>query len=181
MGSYRRRYRKRRNNGSESIFGLVLILAALAYAKGISLDSALTYAVATCLTVLPIVIAIASWKWWQARRNRFRTDPNIDINEMSGLDFERYVAALLEKQGYTNVRLTEYYDYGVDIIARKDGITWGVQVKRASGIVKAAAVRQVVTALKKYDCDRAMVVTNSTFSRPATELAKSNDCLLISL
>jgi restriction system protein len=101
------------------------------------------------------------------------------IDKMTGLEFERCIAGLLKKQGYISVKLTEKYDYGVDIIAVKDGITWGIQVKRYSGLVKADAVRQVVTALKKYDCDKAMVITNSTYSMVAKDLANCNNCVLI--
>jgi restriction system protein len=98
---------------------------------------------------------------------------------MTGHEFEKSVVKLLRKQGYSNVKLNEKYDYGVDITATKDGLHWGVQVKRNSNLVKAIAVRQVVTALNKYNCDRSMVVTNSVFSNVAKELAKSNNCLLI--
>ena len=102
-----------------------------------------------------------------------------DIDTMDGLAFEKYVANLLEQQGYSNISLTEQYDYGVDIIATRDGICWGIQVKRYSGLVKAEAVRQVVTGLRVYGCDRAMVITNSFFSRVAVQLADSNDCVLV--
>ncbi|MCA9329111.1 restriction endonuclease [Candidatus Saccharibacteria bacterium] len=102
-----------------------------------------------------------------------------DVDTMSGITFEHYVAQLLIDRGYTNVSLTEQYDYGVDIIAEKDGIRWGIQAKRYSGLVKAAAVRQVVTGLRLYDCDRAMVITNSTFSTVAWHLANGNNCILI--
>jgi HJR/Mrr/RecB family endonuclease len=102
------------------------------------------------------------------------------IDKMTGLEFEHCVAGLLKNQGYTNVRLTEEYDYGIDIIAIKDGIRWGIQVKRYSGLVKADAVRQVVTALKIYKCDRSMVITNNHFSKVATTLAGSNNCVLVS-
>lgn len=102
-----------------------------------------------------------------------------DIDAMNGIDFEYYIAQLLAERGYDNVSLTEKYDYGVDIVAEKDGIRWGIQVKRHSGLVKAAAVRQVVTGLRLYGCDRAMVITNSTFSNVAQRLAASNDCVLI--
>ena len=101
------------------------------------------------------------------------------IDKMTGLEFELFVASLLRKRGYTNVTLTEKYDYGVDVIAKKDGVRWGIQVKRYSGLVKADAVRQVVTALKKYNCERAMVITNSHYSKVAIELARTNDCVLI--
>jgi restriction system protein len=101
------------------------------------------------------------------------------IDIMTGLEFERYIAKLLKTKGYNHIKLTEEYDYGIDIIAIKDGATWGIQVKRYSGLVKAIAVRQVVTALKKYHCDRAMVISNSTYSKVAKELARSNECVLV--
>ncbi len=101
------------------------------------------------------------------------------IDQMSGLEFERYVARLLARSGYLNINLTEKYDFGVDIIAVKDGITWGIQVKRCTGLVRAKAVRQVVTGLKKYRCDQAMVITNGCFSQVARELARVNECQLI--
>ena len=102
-----------------------------------------------------------------------------DVDTMDGLGIEKYIANTLKKQGYSNVTLTEQYDYGVDIIANKDGVHWGIQVKRYSGLVKAEAVRQVVTGLRVYGCDRAMVITNSVFSRVAVQLADSNECVLI--
>lgn len=175
---YSRRYsRRRKNSSSDGIFGVAIIFALIAYSYKIEPNQALTYAVTAGLVVLSLIvikeIAVRSWK-----RRKFQLF-GPDVSAMTGLRFERYVAAWLKKQGYIGVRLTEHYDLGVDIIARKDGITWGVQVKRCNGMVKAAAVRQVVTALKHYKCDQAMVVTNGIYSRPAIQLAKSNDCVLV--
>lgn len=102
-----------------------------------------------------------------------------DIDSMDGIAFEHFIAGVLKNQGYSNVSLTEQYDYGVDIVAEKDGVRWGIQVKRYSGLVKAEAVRQVVTGLRLYGCERAMVITNSTFSNVARTLAAGNDCVLI--
>ncbi|MDP3443013.1 MAG: restriction endonuclease [Ignavibacteria bacterium] len=102
-----------------------------------------------------------------------------NIDRMDGLDFEKYILNILNKQGYSNVKLTERFDYGVDIIAHKDGIKWGIQAKKYSGLVKADAVRQVVTGLAIYNCDQAMVITNSVFSNFAVRLAQSNQCVLI--
>jgi len=99
------------------------------------------------------------------------------VDTMSGLEFEKYVAKYLKKNGY-KTELTEKYDLGIDIVAVKDGIRYGVQVKRHKGVVGANAVRQAVTALNLYDCDRAIVITNSYFSKTAIRLANSNDCIL---
>ncbi|HJQ09071.1 MAG TPA: restriction endonuclease [Candidatus Saccharimonadales bacterium] len=181
MGSYRRRHYRRRRNGSDGLIGLGIIFALIAYSYGAELNRALTIAVIVGLAVLVIIIVVKLVRWWRGRQYKFQVDPNLDLNSLTGIEFEQYVAARLKERGYTKIKLTEYYDLGVDIIAYKDGKTWGVQVKRCSGLVKAAAVRQVVTALKRYKCDRAMVITNGRYSRPAVELAKSNDCLLVQL
>ncbi len=101
------------------------------------------------------------------------------IDLMDGIEFEKYVAKTLTEQGFSNVRLTEKYDLGIDIIAIKDNIRYGIQVKRYSYPVKADAVRQAVTALNYYNCDKAMVITNSTFTKTAIKLAQSNGCSLI--
>ena len=90
------------------------------------------------------------------------------VDTMTGLEFEKYVAKYLRNQGY-KTNLTEKYDLGIDIVAVQDGIRQGVQVKRYKGVVGANAVRQSVTALNLYDCDRAMVVTNSYFSNTASQ------------
>lgn len=126
------------------------------------------------MVTIVVVIKFVRWAYALGRDMSLR-----DVDSMSGVEFEHYVAQLLALQGYTNVSLTEQYDYGVDIVADRDGIRWGIQVKRYSGLVKAEAVRQVVTGLRLYGCDRAMVIANSTFSNVARRLAEGNDCVLI--
>ncbi len=102
-----------------------------------------------------------------------------EIDTMPGKEFEVYVARWLKDQGYEDVTLTEYYDHGADIIAKKDGIKWGIQVKRYSNIVRLEPIRQAVLALKHYQCDQAMVITNSFYSSRAKELANQHNCVLI--
>lgn len=136
--------------------------------------------------VLYVSIFIAAYIMLRMILRLYRTIRNVIVNrrmiyvdDMDSIDFETYIADVLKNHGYTNIRLTEKYDYGVDIIATKNGIRWGIQVKRYSGLVKADAVRQVVTGLRVYDCDRAMVITNSIFSNFAVRLANTNECVLI--
>lgn len=102
-----------------------------------------------------------------------------DIDNMDGVKFEYYLADILRKRGYTNVRVTEKYDFGVDIVAKKDNVTWGIQAKRYSSMVKASAVRAAYTALSHYGCERAMVVSNNYFSNPAKTLAFDTNTVLI--
>ena len=127
-----------------------------------------------------IVFVLKKTTWLIQKIHRLSQNLRLqDVDSMDGISFEHYIAQLLAERGYSNVSLTEQYDYGVDIIAEKDGVRWGIQTKRYSGLVKAEAVRQVVTGLRLYGCDRAMVVTNSTYSNVAKRLAEGNDCVLI--
>lgn len=174
-----KRYR-RRNNESLGGVGVLIGLGALAVVwQWVRDDSwAFVYISVVAVALLAVVGAFAFWKYRETQRKLHALDIAA-VDTMDPLEFERYVAKLLKYQGFNNIRLTERYDYGIDIIAVKDGIAWGVQVKRYSNLVKAEAVRQVVTALIRYKCDRSMVVTNSTFSRPAQELAADNKCMLV--
>jgi len=54
-----------------------------------------------------------------------------------------------------------------------------VQCKFYSHPVGVSAVQQVVGGMAYYDCDRAMVITNNTFTRQAKELAERNDVELL--
>jgi HJR/Mrr/RecB family endonuclease len=168
-------------SGSDGQAGIILIIILLAGAVRAHKAAIERYATITGLIAIGLVSASIIYKLLKTIRLwRQNHNPTMTIiDSMTGLDFERCVARLLKAQGYTNIRLTEQYDLGVDIVADKDSVRWGIQVKRYSGLVKAEAIRQVVTALKFYGCDQAMVITNSVFSRPACELADSNDCVLV--
>lgn len=179
--------RRKRGNVQDAVFVISLVIIVLMYSQGWSSDVVVQWvmfglllAVIIYVFVRPILRIIKILRISIERRRMIRVArSNTPIDSMNWQEFEYYVADWLAKQGYTDVRLTEYYDLGVDIVAKKDGITWGVQVKHYKNLVGIEAVRQVVVALKKYKCDRAMVVTNSTFSRPAIELARSQDCILV--
>lgn len=174
--------RKRRQNSSPladaSTLAVILVFIAGWQVAQSATTEALVYLGIFIGVILMTVIVFAILKYHHMQR-KLRALEIANIDEMDGIKFEAYVAELLKNQEFTHIELTEKYDYGVDIIARKGGITWGIQVKRYKDPVKAAAVRQVVTALTHYKCSRAMVVTNSTFTRPAKVLALDNNCVLI--
>jgi restriction system protein len=178
-----RHYRYRRSKDTEAAGSFVLVIAAaviIAYQKlsTQALELLIAGALLLVVTVIGLVLLL-HFKRAEHERQKLRTLSMVGINVMDPLAFEKYVAELLKSQGYGQITLTEKYDYGVDIIAVKDDISWGIQVKRYSDLVKAEAVRQVVTALRQYNCQRSMVVTNNVFSRPAKVLAASNNCVLI--
>lgn len=161
-----------RTQGSNASFIIVVLIGAAAWTHRAQLTQIayIALGVVGCLLLLSLC-----WKLISHRRST--TLKGVDA--MDGLDFERYVVNLLRVNGFRNVSLTEKYDLGVDIIAEKDGIRWGVQAKRYSGLVKASAVRQAVTGLRLYGCDQAIVITNSTYTEVARRLANANDCVLV--
>lgn len=181
MSRYYGKSRHSSRSDRDAIFPLFIILACLAYThKSLTLKA--EHLIPTVLIIVIGVVSITIAMKLTFRILKYTKLHNTNmaaIDKMTGIEFERYVVKLLKAKGYSHIRLTEEYDYGIDIIAKKDGITWGIQVKRYSKLVKASAVRQVVTALKKYDCDRAMVISNSFYSEVAKELARSNKCVLI--
>ena len=160
---------------------MIILVAGTVWAHKAFMTKAMHYVLLAWLVGVAVFLVVVIYKVTRkVRRWSFKRNSSMaEIDNMTGLEFERYVAKLLESKGYGAIRLTEEFDYGVDIIAVKGGITWGIQVKRYSGLVKASSVRQVVTALRKYHCDRAMVITNSSYSQVAKELARNNDCILI--
>ena len=69
----------------------------------------------------------------------------------------------------------ERHDYGADLVLRKWGKKIVVQAKRYERNVGIAAVQEVVGSIAYYKADRAMVVTNSNFTKSARDLAKRNE------
>ena len=99
---------------------------------------------------------------------------------MDGHDYEYLVAKYLRGHGYTGVKVTKGSgDFGVDVTAHKAGHKYAVQCKYYSSPVSLSAIQEAVAGKALYNCDRAMVVTNSTFTKAARELANANNVLLL--
>jgi len=97
-----------------------------------------------------------------------------DVDLMSGDEFEKFVAKIFSKMGYVSEVTKHTGDFGVDVIAEKDGMKIAIQAKCYAGSVSNSAVQEIVAGMKYYNCQRGVVVTNSTFTKAATELARKN-------
>lgn len=102
-----------------------------------------------------------------------------DIDNMSGLEFEEYIARLLRYMGYKVENIKASGDFGVDIVAKKQDETYAIQVKRHSYPVSRRAISDAVAGKQHYKCDKAMVITNNYFTKDAIALANSCECILI--
>ncbi|MDE6603640.1 MAG: restriction endonuclease [Lachnospiraceae bacterium] len=111
------------------------------------------------------------------RRRRNRRISRMD--ELEGHDFEFFCADLLKAQGFIDVEVTRGSgDFGVDILAEKDGITYAVQCKRYSGPVGVEAVLRTYGGLAYYERMVGAVMTNQYFTAPAVEAARKLHILL---
>lgn len=102
-----------------------------------------------------------------------------EIDGMSGVDFERFVAARMHSAGWHIETTRVSGDYGVDLIATNRRDVVAVQCKRYSKTVGVRAVQEVVAGARHYDCTRAMMVSNQDFTRQAQALAATSRCELI--
>lgn len=101
------------------------------------------------------------------------------MDEMEGRDFELFCAKLLEEHGFSEVEVTkESGDYGIDILAQKDGISYAIQCKRYQSPVGVKAVQEAYAGRDYYDCMVGAVLTNQYFTAPAVEAAKKLKILL---
>ena len=98
---------------------------------------------------------------------------------MAGHDFEYLCADILKRNGFSRVKVTQGSgDQGIDIIAYKNGLKYGIQCKRYSKNVGNKAVQEVYAGKTFYSCDVAAVITNQYFTKSALELAERNGVLL---
>jgi restriction system protein len=101
-----------------------------------------------------------------------------DVDLMCGEDFEKFVAKIFTKLGYMT-RVTKHSgDFGVDVIAEKDGVKIAIQAKCYANPVSNSAIQEITAGMKYYSCQKGVVVTNRTFTKAAIELARSNSIQL---
>jgi restriction system protein len=101
------------------------------------------------------------------------------IDAMTGTEFEDYVAGRLQRAGWQVMFTPVVGDYGVDLIAQKDGKSVAIQCKRHGNSVGVAAVQQVVSGARHHGCTKSIVISNQEFTQAAKQLAFSHGCQLI--
>ena len=108
-----------------------------------------------------------------------KNDGEEEIDTMSGTEFEDFMAEILHRSGIEVLELTKGSgDFGADIIAIHEGERTAVQCKRYSRPIGVKAVQEAVSAKDYYKCPKAAVITNSTFTRQARELAEESGVIL---
>ena len=100
------------------------------------------------------------------------------VDKYSGAEFEAFIGSLFEADGYQIEFTQASNDKVIDVIAKRNGISIGIQCKRYSSAVGISSVQEAFSGKNFYSLDKALVVTNNTFTKAAKDLADSTDVVL---
>lgn len=122
------------------------------------------------ILVLVIVVICA---FVRTGKNKCYSIAQLDI--MQGHEFEYACADILRANGFKNVEVTRGSgDFGVDVLAEKNGIKYAIQCKCYSHKLDNKPIQEVIGGLACYGCTKGAVMTNQYFTEPAKELARIN-------
>ena len=128
------------------------------------------------LIIGAFIVLLAMFIVFVVKKIRNRPLP---MDEMEGHDFEYYCADILKAHGFIEVEVTKGSgDFGADILAEKDGVTYAVQCKCYDKPIGVKAVQEVYAGRDYYDRMVGVVMTNQYFTQPAVELAGKLNIML---
>jgi len=98
---------------------------------------------------------------------------------LTGEEWEGYLEQIFLRHGYRVERTKVTGDQGVDLIVTHGAIRLAIQAKGYAGSVGNKAVQEAVAGRIYYECTHTAVITNSTFTKAARELADKTNCVLV--
>lgn len=132
------------------------------------------------------------WRGDADQRDEFRAELIISFIEAErqegalvrktnrGLDFEKTCSTLLSKEHFIVRETPASGDFGADLIAEKDELSFVIQCKNLNKPVGVKAVQEAIGARRHYTADFACVCADSGFTDAAMELASSNKVITTS-
>lgn len=107
------------------------------------------------------------------------------IDDLNWREFEKVVAALLEKDGYTVELMQGTKDGGVDVIAVKDlgpngyfKALWQAKKQSTNNKVGISVVRELADTRREFGASKGIIVTSSFLTRGALERIERDRYLL---
>lgn len=130
----------------------------------------------TTIIIVAVLLLCGIGIWFLVRARRKKPS---ELDLMEGHDFEYFCAELLRRRGFQEVEVTKGSgDYGIDILAEKEGVTYAIQCKCYAAPVGVKAVQEAYAGRDYYDCMVGAVLTNQYFTTPAVEAARKLKILL---
>ncbi len=102
------------------------------------------------------------------------------FHTMTPKEFEKFVASVFMKKGYSVSIVGGSGDDGVDILLKRGSVKGIVQVKRYKNKITPKMIREFAGALTGTDASEAYFVTSSDFSDNAKKWAKKTHITLVS-
>lgn len=103
-----------------------------------------------------------------------------DISNISPYDYEEMCAQILRENGWDARTTKKSGDQGTDVYAEKNGISLVLQCKMVNSPVGTKAVQETIAGQKYMSADYAAVVSPSTYTPGAKDLAKVAKVMLLS-
>lgn len=167
--------RRKKQNPIEELIGILFVMIVLGvYYLNKSWGIAFSVGIIYIVGVIIIFILIET-----IRKAKLRESGIEEIDNMTGIQFEKYLMVLFQDLGYLVKSTPKTGDFGADLILQKDKRKIVVQAKKYKKNVGIKAVQEVTSAIKYYNANEAWVVTNSFFTIAAIELSESNHITLI--
>jgi len=131
------------------------------------------YLIVFALFVLFCVVICLAFLKSINKKKKYLKSGITEIDKMSGIEFEYLLNYYFKELGYKSHTTKASNDYGADLIIKKESEQIIIQAKRYQhkNNVGIKAIQEVLGAMNYYNINRGMVVTNSHYTKQATELA----------
>ena len=151
---------------------IATLISILTAAAAFSIDGERRYLLLAAAACIYAVGSFLLGTGEKTETERLAALPLRKVDKMNGREFEEYLCAVLELNGYQCETTQDSNDYGADIIAKRGRLRCVVQAKRYKGKVGIKAVQEIVGAMNYYGATHGAVITNSTFTSQAEALAE---------
>lgn len=101
------------------------------------------------------------------------------LDRMDGHSFEHACSKILLANGFSHVKVTQASgDYGIDVLASRDGQRYAIQCKCYNSPVGNHAIEEAYAGAAYYDGRIPVVMTNQGFTNAALQMASKLNVLL---
>lgn len=111
--------------------------------------------------------------------SRYLSTTLMNVDEMTDQEFHELLVPLFQRQGYSVSRTKTNGKNKADLILRKRGLKAIVHAKRQNALIDKQTVLDALITKPTYQATRVIIITNSTFTKAAKQLARANKMNLI--
>lgn len=168
------RSNKKADKTLDLILALSVFISVFVFSKTRNLKLSIIFFIITAIFIIVLAIAIGIIKKNAIKKKYLNSGISI-VDEMTGEDFEKFLSVHFQKLGYKVELTPASNDYGADLILKKGDLKLVLQAKRWKNKIGISAIQEITAAIKYYNADKGIVITNNFFTNNAYELALKNN------